>query len=217
MSSTSFWRCPSSTKNHLKKKGAISDIVEKEWVLHVLRLILGGEDFLIGLIEVASVHSCPIWSMWDTFVLDISWIPLWIDGRSDPPVPTFPFRCTSARSNQFWVAIHHVLGLEENDREFLRNVLPGRQLFCDISSTRWRRYGTVSVLQFYRAEHHGIAPSWLRSAGQREHPVLICLKKIVAGFAFNQEVSRGAIDHSLIPTEKTLRTLHFWNCFAELK
>ena len=37
------------------------------------------------------------------------------------------------------------------------------------------------------------------------------------GFAFNQEVSAGALHHSLIPTEKTLRALHFRNCFALLE
>ena len=57
---------------------------------------------------------------------------------------------------------------KKNDREFLRNVLPGRQLFCDISSTRGRRYGTVSVLQFYGAEHHGVA-----LLDYVEHPVAI--------------------------------------------
>ena len=45
MSTTSFRTCPSSTRNHLRKKGAIFDIVEKEWVLHVLRLNLGGDGF----------------------------------------------------------------------------------------------------------------------------------------------------------------------------
>ena len=43
------------------------------------------------------------------------------------------------------------------------------------------------------------------------------LTKILTGFAFNQEVSADAIDHSLIPIEKTLRTLHFRNCFAQLE
>ena len=49
MSSTSFWTCPSSNKNHLRKKGAIFDIVDKEWVLQVLRLVLGGDGLLRGL------------------------------------------------------------------------------------------------------------------------------------------------------------------------
>ena len=40
------------------------------------------------------------------------------------------------------------------------------------------------------------------------------LTKIFTGFAVNQEMSTSAIDHSLIPIEKTFRTLHFWNCFA---
>ena len=33
----------------------------------------------------------------------------------------------------------------------------------------------LSVLQFCRVEHHGNAPSWSRSAGKREHPVVVCL------------------------------------------
>ena len=41
--------------------------------------------------------------------------------------------------------------------------------------------------------------------------------KLSSGFAFNQEVYANAVDHSLIPIEKTLRTLHFWNCFEQLE
>ena len=41
--------------------------------------------------------------------------------------------------------------------------------------------------------------------------------RLMAGFAFNEEVSASAIDHSLIPIEKKLRTLHFRNCFASLE
>ena len=74
----------------------------------------------------------------------------------------------------FWVANHDILGLLENDREYLCNVDLGRQLFCDISSTRWRLFGALSVLQFCRVEHHGNALSWSRSAGNREHPVIFC-------------------------------------------
>ena len=33
----------------------------------------------------------------------------------------------------------------------------------------------------------------------------------------NQEVSASAVDHSLIPIKKTLRTLHFRYCFAQLE
>ena len=40
------------------------------------------------------------------------------------------------------------------------------------------------------------------------------LTKILTGFAFNKEMSTSATDHSLIPIEKALRPLHFWNCFA---
>ena len=38
--------------------------------------------------------------------------------------------------------------------------------------------------------------------------------KLSCGFAFNQDVSAGLIDHSLIPIEKTMRTLYFWYSFA---
>ena len=105
-----------------------------------------------------SARLCPIYSIWDTTVLGLSWIPLWIDGTCDLSVPIRPSRCTSAQSSQFWVAIHDRLGVFENDREFPGNVLLERQLFFGISSTRWKRYGTLSVLQFCRAEHHGGRP-----------------------------------------------------------
>ena len=190
-------------------------------VLHVLLLILGGDGSWLwlrfgSLIEVALVHPCPIWLMWDAHVFDISGIHLWIDGRSDPPVPTYPFRCTFARSSQFWVASHNTLGLVENDRGLLVYVLPGRQLFCDISSTRWRRYGTVSVLQFYTVPSTMGSPL-LDDVVRYRESFQSLLAKFLAGFAFNQEVSASAIDHSLTPLEKTLRTWHFRNCFAEFK
>ena len=41
--------------------------------------------------------------------------------------------------------------------------------------------------------------------------------KLSFGFAFNQELPAGAVDNSLIPIEKTLRTLHFRYSFAQLE
>ena len=57
-----------------------------------------------SLIEVASVHSCPICSVKYTSFSDISHIPQRMGSRSGLPVPTYPLRCTSPRSSQFWVA-----------------------------------------------------------------------------------------------------------------
>ena len=37
MSSTSFSTCPSSTRNRLRKKDAISDVVEEKWVVRFRR------------------------------------------------------------------------------------------------------------------------------------------------------------------------------------
>ena len=41
--------------------------------------------------------------------------------------------------------------------------------------------------------------------------------KMSAGFAFNQEMSTSAIDHSLIPIKKAFWALHLWNRFAKLE
>ena len=155
-----FGRVPIPWRTGRRRRMPPLILLKRGLVLVALLLILsGGGSWLwvrLGsLIEVASVHSRPMCLVSDPH------IPHRIGGTSGLLVPTYPMRCTSLRSSQFWVANHDILGLVENDREFLRNVLPGRQLFCDISST----FGTVSLLQFYRAEHHGVAPSWLRSAG----------------------------------------------------
>ena len=40
------------------------------------------------------------------------------------------------------------------------------------------------------------------------------LMKILAGFAFSQEMPTSAIDYSLIPKKKAFWALHFRNCFA---
>ena len=83
-------------------------------------------------------------SMWDTTVLGIFWIPLQRDGTCDFVLPTRPSLWTFARSNQFWVVIHDRLGLWEIDREHLWNVHLESQLFCIISSTHSRLFGTLS-------------------------------------------------------------------------
>ena len=41
--------------------------------------------------------------------------------------------------------------------------------------------------------------------------------KLSSGFAFNQELSAGTVDNSLAPIEKTVRTVHFRYCFAQLE
>ena len=38
-----------------------------------------------------------------------------------------------------------------------------------------------------------------------------------SGFVFNQEMSAGAIDHSLILIKKIVRTLYSWKNFAQLE
>ena len=123
----SCWRtctslCTNSTMKN-RKTGATFGTVEKGLVLHVL-LILGSSLWLQdsgSLIEVSSVHSCPICSVWDTNVFDISNIPHGIGGRNGLPVPIYPLRCTS-RSSQFWVVSYDVLDLVRHDRSLPRIV-----------------------------------------------------------------------------------------------
>ena len=156
-----------------KKTNATFGIDEKGLVLVVLLQILGGDGSLLWLLfgslfGVSSVHSCPMCSVWDTNVSDISNIPIWIECRSGLPVPIYSLLCTSPRSSQFWVANHDILGLVEIGREFLGN------FFWYISSARCGPHSILSVLQFCSAEHHEVAPFWWRSAGLREHPVATC-------------------------------------------
>ena len=144
-----------------------------------------------NLIEVASVHSRPICLVWATCVFDVSNIPLWIDGRSGLPVPTYPFRCTSPRSSQFWVANHDILGLVGNDREFLRN------FFWDMPSTM----------------RSPLLDDAVRDWESIQSPIV----QVLAGFAFNQEMPAGAIDHSLTPINQACWALHFRKCSAQLE
>ena len=59
---------------------------------------------------------------------------------------------------------------KKNDREFLRNVLPDSWLFYGISSTRWRRWSTLSVLQFCRVERPSLLDFLLHSLSTKKCP-----------------------------------------------
>ena len=47
---------------------------------------------------------------------------------------------------------------------------------------------------------------------ERVHPQSLFVK-LSSGFAFNQELSASAVDNSLIPRKKTVRTLYFFGYF----
>ena len=129
--------------------------------------------------------------------------------RSGLPVPIYPLRCTSLRSSQFWVAYHDILDLVGNDREFHQNsfwyisprVVGHEMLFLCLS---------FAVPSTTRSLHSDYA---VRDWESTQSPLV----KILAGFAFNQEMSAKAIDHSPIPIKKAFWALHFWNCFAQLE
>ena len=167
MSSTSF-----STRNR-SRKSAISDIVEEKGLCNFSSWFSMETVFEWDCSsEIWSKSHRSVFALFVQCEMPLSLLSLeFLFGETVRVIflwKLVPSRCTSARSSQFWVAIHDRLGLWENDREYLCNVHLERQLFCGISSTR-----TLTVLQFCRVEHHGDAFSWSRSAGLREHPVLV--------------------------------------------
>ena len=146
MSSTnSSQTCP--TMNRLRKS-AISYIAVEILVLKFPHLIHDEDGFwerlqLENLVEVAAwLTQCEISFSLESFV--------------------FLFR-EMVRAILFCQFVHlYALLLGP---EYLCNVHLESQLFCSISSTRYRLYGTLSVLRFCHVEHHGNALSWSRSAG----------------------------------------------------
>ena len=130
----------------------------------------------------------------------ISLTPLRMGSRSGLPVPIYPLRCTSPRSSQFRVANHDILDLVGNNREF-------HQILFDTSLPR------VVVLKMLFLCLNFAVPSTTRSPHSDDvvrdwESIQSPLVKMLAGFAFNKEMSTSAIDHSLIPIKKAFWALH---------
>ena len=123
---------------------------------------------LFSRFTVETVHICfLICSVWYTKFSDIFWTLQAMGNRSGFPVQFCPSRCTSPQSSQFWAANHDMLSLSGSDREF-------HQIsFWDISSAHCELWHALSVLQFCRAEHLEVAPSWRRSSRLRKRPLAI--------------------------------------------
>ena len=122
--------------------------------------------------------------------------------RSALPVPVYQFQYTSPRLSHFRFASHDILDLIENDSEFDQNcflILEGDKVLFLFFSFAVSRTMETPFLDYVVRCRECIQSQFV---------------KLSSGFTFNQELSAGAVDNSLIPTEKTLRTLHFWNCFA---
>ena len=136
--STSFWKCPSPTKNRLKKN-AISCIVVEILVPAISSPDSRWRRFLS---ETAARKPCR------------SRIGALLPSTCHLALPTRPSLCTFARSSQFWVANHDRLDLWENDREYLCNVNLESRLSCSIYSMRSKPHGTLFVLRSCHVEHH---------------------------------------------------------------
>ena len=87
--------------------------------------------------------------------------------------------------------------------------------FCSISSTHSKLYGTLSVLRFCRV--NTMATPFLDHFVRDRDSIQSQFTKLSSGFDFNQELSASAIDNSLIPIKKSVRTLFFWYTFAQLE
>ena len=72
----------------------------------------------------------------------------------------------------------------------------------------------VLFLFFSFAVSSTIATPFLDHVVRDRESIQFQFIQLSSGFAFNQELSAGAVDNSLIPIKKTVRTLYFWNCFA---
>ena len=68
-----------------------------------------------------------------------------------------------------------------------------------------------SVPQFCCAEHHEVAPFCWRSANWES--IQSPLMKMLAGFAFNQEMSTSAMNHSLIPKKEGILSIALLELF----
>ena len=133
-----------------------------------------------------------------------------MDNRSGLPVLICPSQCTFLQSSQFWAANHDTPNPPGSHREFLQIS------FWDISSARCGPHGALFCASDLPCRAHR-GCSFLDYVALEWESIQSPLVQMLAGFAFNQEMSTSATDHSMIPIEKTLRTLHFRHCFAEVE
>ena len=153
----SLWAPPVFT--WMKTTNATFGIDRGELVQVALLQIHGGDgaNLLLlrwSLIGVSSVHFFLICSKLYTNSSVISRTPQRMGNRSGLPVQICPSQCTLLLSSQFSAANHYILSLFGSDREFLQIS------FWDISFEHCGLWHALSVLQFCRAEHLEVVPSW---------------------------------------------------------
>ena len=174
-----------------------------------------GEDLFSSKLTPKTVHLCySIAEVWSEFHLCISARCVQRDGpsfkKSETPqlmgdrwklfAPMPPSRCSSPQSNQVWVAHHNILNFSDSDRELFLN--PGLKHFLRALQTLKCSF-CVSVFTI-----PGNMKSLLFNDLVRDWEDIHIL---------SQEMPASVMNYSLIPTKKAFWSLHFRNCFAQLK
>ena len=163
------------------------------------------------LLDVSQFHheleeeKCHLWSRIGAFLPDlfsvwnqcflISQILLfWISCRSGPPVPTIYLDANLLGPAIFWVSNHEKLGLLEMDLEF-HHILFDTSLSRVVGQEMLFLCFSFAVPNTTRSL---VSDDVVRDWESIQSPSV----KILARFAFNQEMSTNAIDHSMTPKRR---------------
>ena len=209
-SSTSFY--PTATmKNWKKMTDATFGIDVKGWVQVALLQIRGGDcsSIVTCFSEVWSeFHRCILarFVQCETPIFFFSHTPQRMGSWSGLPLPIYPLRYTSPRSSQFLSCESRFSG-----SRWKRSWIPTKSFLIHLFRALWTTKCSFCAVPSTVESH--LLGDVVRNWVSIQSP----LTKILTGFAFNQEMSTGAIDHSLIPIKKAFWALHFWNCFAQLE
>ena len=110
------------------------------------------------------------------------------------PVPTCPSRCTSPRSSQFQVANHNALDL-------VGTIVNSIKILFDTSLPRVVGHEMLFLCLSF-AVPSTTSSLLLDDVVRDGESIQSPSTEILNGFAFNQEMSTSAMDHSLIPIKK---------------
>ena len=154
-----------------------------------------------------------------------------VQGEKPVSLVSFTFLCGEMIRMVFLLQVRPSLALLFCPHDFVRVIHDKLDLrnrsWIPVKCPPWESTFLQHLFHAFQAIWYPFCSSVLPCRAPWQRPFLITqrgiesiqspLTKNFTGFAFNQEMSTSAIDHSLIPIKKTLRTLYFWCCFAQLE